>query len=88
MLLFTLNIQSAFFDCLAVREHVLSKSQFSVKFSILKLKGTELQQATTEVLMEVAGPNAMIREQEHLWGTATEPSICFAARSGSRSDGR
>jgi alkylation response protein AidB-like acyl-CoA dehydrogenase len=43
--------------------------------SILKLKGTELQQATTEILMEVAGPNAMIREQEHLWGTATEPSI-------------
>ena len=43
--------------------------------SILKLKGTELQQATTEILMEVAGPNAMIREQEHLWGTATGPSI-------------
>jgi alkylation response protein AidB-like acyl-CoA dehydrogenase len=43
--------------------------------SILKLKGTELQQATTEILMEVAGPNAMIREPEHLWGTATEPSI-------------
>jgi alkylation response protein AidB-like acyl-CoA dehydrogenase len=43
--------------------------------SILKLKGTELQQATTEILMEVAGPDAMIREQEHLWGTATEPSI-------------
>jgi alkylation response protein AidB-like acyl-CoA dehydrogenase len=43
--------------------------------SILKLKGTELQQATTEILMEVAGANAMIREPEHLWGTATEPSI-------------
>ena len=43
--------------------------------SILKLKGTELQQATTEILMEVAGANAMIRESEHLWGTATEPSI-------------
>ncbi len=43
--------------------------------SILKLKGTELQQATTEILMEVAGANAMIRQQEHLWGTATEPSI-------------
>lgn len=43
--------------------------------SILKLKGTELQQATTEILMEVAGANAMIREPEHLWGIATEPSI-------------
>jgi alkylation response protein AidB-like acyl-CoA dehydrogenase len=43
--------------------------------SILKLKGTELQQATTEILMEVAGANAMIRQQEHLWGEATEPSI-------------
>ena len=43
--------------------------------SILKLKGTELQQATTEILMEVAGANAMIRQQEHLWGTATEPPI-------------
>ncbi len=43
--------------------------------SILKLKGTELQQATTEILMEVAGANAMIREPDHLWGTATEPSI-------------
>ncbi len=43
--------------------------------SILKLKGTELQQATTEILMEVAGAHAMIRQPEHLWGTATEPSI-------------
>ncbi len=43
--------------------------------SILKLKGTELQQATTEILMEIAGANAMIREPDHLWGTATEPSI-------------
>ncbi len=43
--------------------------------SILKLKGTELQQATTEILMEVAGPFAMIRDEEHLHGTATEPSI-------------
>ena len=43
--------------------------------SILKLKGTELQQATTEILMEVAGANAMIRQPEHLWGDATEPSI-------------
>ncbi len=43
--------------------------------SILKLKGTELQQATTEILMEVAGPYAMIRQPEHLWGTATEPPI-------------
>ena len=43
--------------------------------SILKLKGTELQQATTEILMEVAGAFAMIRQPEHLWGVATEPPI-------------
>ena len=43
--------------------------------SILKLKGTELQQATTEILMEVAGAHAMIRQPEHLWGTTTEPAI-------------
>ncbi len=27
--------------------------------SILKIKGTELQQATTELLLELAGPNAL-----------------------------
>jgi pimeloyl-CoA dehydrogenase large subunit len=43
--------------------------------SVLKLKGSELQQAATEILMEVAGANAMAQQSEHLWGTATEPPI-------------
>jgi len=43
--------------------------------SVLKLKGSELQQATTEILMEVAGANAMAFQHEHLWGTATEEAI-------------
>jgi len=43
--------------------------------SVLKLKGSELQQATTEILMEVAGANAMAFQHDHLWGTATEDPI-------------
>ncbi len=43
--------------------------------SVLKLKGTELQQAATEILMEVAGAHAMAFQSEHLWGTATDESI-------------
>ena len=43
--------------------------------SMLKIKGTELQQAATEILMEVAGVNAMAFQSDHLWGTATEESI-------------
>ena len=43
--------------------------------SVLKLKGSELQQAATEVLMEVAGAYAMAQQSEHLWGTATEAPI-------------
>jgi pimeloyl-CoA dehydrogenase large subunit len=43
--------------------------------SVLKLKGTELQQAATELLMEVAGAHAMAVQSEQLWGTATEPPI-------------
>ncbi len=43
--------------------------------SVLKLKGSELQQAATEILMEVAGSYAMVQQSEHLWGTATEPPI-------------
>jgi alkylation response protein AidB-like acyl-CoA dehydrogenase len=39
-----------------------------------------LQQATTEILMEVAGANAMIRQQEHLWGTP--PSRRWAGMDG------
>lgn len=43
--------------------------------SVLKIKGTELQQAATEVLMEVAGAHAMAFQSEHLWGTATDEPI-------------
>jgi len=43
--------------------------------SVLKLKGTELQQATTEILMEVAGAHAMAQQSEHLWGTAKDEPI-------------
>ncbi len=43
--------------------------------SVLKLKGTELQQAATEILMEVAGAHAMAFQSEHLWGTATDEPI-------------
>ena len=34
--------------------------------SVLKLKGSELQQATTELMMEVAGPHAMAHQHEFL----------------------
>jgi len=43
--------------------------------SVLKLKGTELAQAATEILMEVAGANAMAWQSEQLWGTAAEEPI-------------
>jgi pimeloyl-CoA dehydrogenase large subunit len=43
--------------------------------SVLKLKGTELQQAATEILMEIAGANAMAWQSEHLWGTGSEEPI-------------
>ena len=36
--------------------------------SVLKLKGSELQQSTTEMLMEVAGPQAMARQVDFLDG--------------------
>ena len=43
--------------------------------SVLKLKGTELQQAATEILIEVAGAHAMALQSEHLWGTARDEPI-------------
>ncbi|MCC7484628.1 MAG: acyl-CoA dehydrogenase family protein [Burkholderiales bacterium] len=43
--------------------------------SVLKIRGTELQQAATEILMEIAGAHAMTRQSGHLWGTATEEPI-------------
>jgi alkylation response protein AidB-like acyl-CoA dehydrogenase len=36
--------------------------------SVLKLKGSELQQSTTEMLLEVAGPQAMARQVDFLEG--------------------
>lgn len=42
--------------------------------SILKIKGSEIQQATTELLMEVVGPYAMPYQEEHEDGT-NEPLI-------------
>ena len=38
------------------------------KASILKIKGGELYQAATEILVEVAGPQAMARQTEYLKG--------------------
>jgi pimeloyl-CoA dehydrogenase large subunit len=43
--------------------------------SVLKLKGTELQQAATELLMEVAGSYALPNQPEYLWGTAMEEPV-------------
>jgi pimeloyl-CoA dehydrogenase large subunit len=43
--------------------------------SVLKLKGTELQQAATEILMEVAGAHAMAQQSEHLWGLASDEPV-------------
>jgi len=40
--------------------------------SVLKLKGSELQQATTELMMEVAGPHAMANQHEFLEARARE----------------
>jgi alkylation response protein AidB-like acyl-CoA dehydrogenase len=36
--------------------------------SVLKLKGTELQQASSELLVEIGGPLAMVRQTEWLLG--------------------
>jgi pimeloyl-CoA dehydrogenase large subunit len=43
--------------------------------SILKLKGSELQQATTELLMDVVGPYAMPFAPEEAWDGGNEPPI-------------
>ena len=50
--------------------------------SILKIKGTEIQQATTELLMEVGGPYAMPDWQQELASARNEPSI--GARMGAQ----
>ena len=47
-----------------------NKNQQDPKASILKIKGSELQQAATEFLLEVAGPNAFRRETGYLLGEA------------------
>jgi pimeloyl-CoA dehydrogenase large subunit len=43
--------------------------------SVLKLKGTELQQAATELLMEVAGAHAMAHQHDKLWDLGDEEPI-------------
>ncbi len=43
--------------------------------SILKLKGSELQQATTELLMDVVGPYALPYVPEEEWDGRNEPAI-------------
>ena len=42
--------------------------------SILKIKGSEIQQATTELVMEIVGPYALPYQQEHEDGW-NEPPI-------------
>ena len=50
------------------------------KASILKIKGGELYQAATEILVEVAGPQAMARQTEFLKGeTGTAVGADWAA---------
>jgi alkylation response protein AidB-like acyl-CoA dehydrogenase len=55
---------------------------------VLKLKGSELQQATTELLLEVAGPHAMPHQHEFMesltrdtigpdWAGTTAPNYYF-----------
>ena len=46
--------------------------------SILKIKGSELQQATTELLLELAGPNAMISSQEQGLRNDLDPVLDWA----------
>jgi alkylation response protein AidB-like acyl-CoA dehydrogenase len=38
------------------------------KASLLKLKGSDLQQATQELLLEIAGPHVLPRQTEYLLG--------------------
>lgn len=47
---------------------ILSDSAAGPDPSVLKLKGTELQQASTELLVELGGPAAMVRQTEWLLG--------------------
>ena len=42
------------------------------KASVLKLKGSELQQQTLEILLEIAGPEAMPRQTEFYTGSSNE----------------
>jgi alkylation response protein AidB-like acyl-CoA dehydrogenase len=60
-------------------------AQQDPKSSILKLKGAELTQATTELLLEVAGPHALPRQIDYLLG-ATEATVgpAWAATVASR----
>ena len=57
--------------------------------SVLKIKGTELQQATLEILLQVAGPNAIPRQLDYLlaetdevtgpdWAATAAPNYFFS----------
>jgi alkylation response protein AidB-like acyl-CoA dehydrogenase len=43
--------------------------------SVLKIKGSELQQSITELLVEIAGPNAMVRQVDYLCGDTDETLV-------------
>ena len=49
-----------------------ASAQQDPKSSILKIKGAELHQATTELLLEVAGPHLVPRQVEYLLGAAQQ----------------
>ena len=52
-----------------------SRSQSrDAKASILKLRGSDLQQETLELLLEVAGPDAMPRQSE-FYGSKKQPAL-------------
>lgn len=46
--------------------------------SILKIKGSELQQATTELLLELAGPNALVSHHEQGLRNDLDPVLDWA----------
>lgn len=45
----------------------------AARASILKIKGSELQQAIAELLLDLAGPHALPRQTDYLLGGAQEP---------------
>jgi alkylation response protein AidB-like acyl-CoA dehydrogenase len=56
-----------------------NRTEQDPKASILKIKGSELQQAATEILLEVAGPDALRRETGYVRGEADSVGPDWAA---------